>query len=353
MSRASSVRLAYFGKVASRGDFVRSAHNGALTQMLDQWLTQGLELLSADPQWKHFYDQAVPTHFAFLGTRSHQALAGHLVPSIDASGRRFPFVTTGAFEVEQPMAFMKHAPMALARLWTRLESLARQAHQADDATALLADIGQQQGRHQGRQQANQQANQQDHQQVQIEVAPEAYAASFLDFVELQTMGSLEALLQTVHSGVSMRAVLLGLGLLLQPVPASGKSQLDKGLRLPLPRDPLYAPLVAALWLHLVSPFLARGDFELVVFAPGLSAGASGGAAPWLSIGFAGGAAATVQALFDPQKAEQAFVTLLAPEWVEGQVTQDQAIKKLSSYLQQPQLSMAQALSTFAECFQGA
>ncbi|MFO1339938.1 MAG: type VI secretion system-associated protein TagF [Burkholderiaceae bacterium] len=333
MSRTASVRLAYFGKVASRGDFVRSAHNGALTQMLDQWLTQGLELLSVDPQWKHFYDQAEPTHFAFLAARSHQTLAGHLVPSIDASGRRFPFVTTGAFEVEQPMAFMKHAPMALARLWTRLESLARQACQADDAAALLAGVGRQQS--------------------EIEVAPEAYAASFRDFVELQTMGSLEALLQTVHPGVSLRAVLLGLGMLLQPVPASGKSQLDKGLRLPLPRDPLYAPMVAALWLHLVSPFLARGDFELVVFSPGVPSGASGGGSPWLSIGFAGGAASTVQALFDPQKADQAFVTLLAPEWVEGQVAQDHAMKKLSSYLQQPQLSIAQALSTFTECFLGA
>lgn len=327
MSRTSSVRPAYFGKLASRGDFVRSSHNGALLQMLDQWLTQGLELLSADPQWKHFYDQAEPTHFAFLSARSHQALAGHLVPSIDASGRRFPFVTTGAFEVEQPLAFMKHAPMALARLWTRLESLARQAHQADDAAALLARAAQQPS--------------------EIEVAPEAYAASFRDFVELQTMGSLEALLQSMHPGVNLRRVLLGLGMLLQPVPASGKSQLDKGLRLPLPRDPLYAPMVGGLWLHLVCPFLSRGDFEVVVFAPG-----SAGGAPWLSIGFAGGSASTVQALFDPQKAEQAFVTLLAPEWVEAQSMEDHAMKKLSSYLQQPQLSMAQALSTFAECFLG-
>ncbi len=328
MSSTSSVRMTYFGKVASRGDFVRSPSNGALIQMLDRWLTQGLELLSSDPHWKHFYDRAEPAHFAFLSMRSRQVLAGHMVGSIDASGRRFPFVITGAFEVPQPMAFVKHAPMALARLWTRLESVARQAHQADDAAALLAGA--------------------ENQPLQIEAGPEAYAASFRDFVELQTMGAVEALLRAVHPGVDLRRVLLGLGLLLQPVPASGKSQLDKGLRLPLPRDPLYAPLVGGLWLHLVCPFLARGDFELVVFAPGTA-----GDTPWLSIGFAGGDASTVQALFDPHKADQAFVTLLAPEWVEGQVPQDHALNKLSSYLQQPQLSMAQALSTFAECFVGA
>jgi type VI secretion system protein ImpM len=332
MTRASAVRLAYFGKVASRGDFLRSAQNGALTQMLDQWLTQGLELLSADPQWKQFYDRAEATHFAFLSVRARQALAGHMVPSSDASGRRFPFVVTGAFDVEQPMAFMGHAPIALTRLWSRLESLARQACQADDAGSVLHGPALQ--------------------QAEIEVSPAAYAASLRDFVDMQTVGSLQALLKAAHGEVDLRQVLLALGTLLQPVPASGKCQLDVGLRLPLPADPLYSPLVAALWLQLATPFLSRGDFELAVFSPASTRGPHA-RAPWLSIGFAGGAAATLQAMFDTQKAEQAFVTLVTPDWVEEQVANDYAVKKLSSYLQQPQLSMSQALATFKECFLGA
>ena len=125
-----------------------------------------------------------------------------------------------------------------------------------------------------------------------------------------------------------------------------------GLRLPLPADTFYAPLVGALWLHLVAPFLQRGDFELAVFSPSAQSGLEG-SRPWLSIGFAGGAAATLQAMFDGQKAEQAFVTLSTAEWVEEQVQQDYSVKKLSSYLQQPQLSLAQALATFKECFLGA
>jgi type VI secretion system protein ImpM len=332
MSRASPVRLAWFGKVASRGDFVRSAHNGALTQMLDQWLTQGLELLSADPQWKQFYDRAEPTHFAFLSVRARQALAGHMVPSADASGRRFPFVVAGAFDVEQPMAFMGNAPIALTRLWSRLEGVARQTCQAEDAATVLDGAAAE--------------------QPEMEVGPAAYAASFRDFVEMQTVGSLETLLNAAHGEVNLRQLLLGLGMLLQPVPASGKSLLEVGLRLPLPADPLYAPLVAALWLQLAAPFLSRGDFELAIFSPGSTSPTPAGK-PWLSIGFAGGAAATLQAMLDTQKAGQAFVTLVTPDWVEEQAAQDYAVRKLSSYLQQPQLSMAQALSTFKECFLGA
>ena len=39
MNSMISVSLAWFGKVASRGDFVRSTQQGVLTQMLDQWLS--------------------------------------------------------------------------------------------------------------------------------------------------------------------------------------------------------------------------------------------------------------------------------------------------------------------------
>lgn len=327
MRRAATVRPAWFGKLASRGDFVRSARQGELIQRMDQWLSQGLELLAGDPRWKHLYDQAAPAHFAFLSARSRQALAGHLVPSLDASGRRFPFVTLGAFDVERPRAFMPHAPMALARLWPELGHHARRACQAEDAATLLAGPA-----------AWPDA---------IEVAPEAYATGFRDFVGLQTLGTAEALLRAAHPHIDLRQLLLGLGMLLQPVPASGRSRLDRGVRLPLPGDPLQAPLVAALWLHLVCPFLARGDFELLLLLPG-----EPGAAPWMSIGFSGGAASTVRALFDPRQAERDFITLLAPDWVERQVAADHAMNKLSSYLRQPQLSMAQALSTFAECFLG-
>ncbi len=65
--------------------------------LLDQWLSQGLELVSVDPRWKQRYDQVGPCRFAFLGVRSKVALAGHMIPSVDSSGRRFPFVTAGSF----------------------------------------------------------------------------------------------------------------------------------------------------------------------------------------------------------------------------------------------------------------
>ena len=328
MSNLSSVSLAYFGKVASRGDFVRSTQQGSLTQMLDQWLSQGLDQVSVDPRWKQRYDQVGPCRFAFLGVRSKVALAGHMIPSIDSSGRRFPFVTAGSFEIDAPLPFMTHAPMALSRLWSRLETIGREVCGAEDATASLGKATQT--------------------RLEIDTSANAYATSFDDFLEMQTVGSLEELLRAAHPRLELRRTLLAIGLLLQPVPASGVSRLDKGLALPLPDDPLYAPFVGAFWMSLVAPFLARGDFELALFV--LRRQPGGGSE--LCIGFAGGSPATLQAIFDVDKRDEAFVEVVAADWADEHADDDYAIKKLSSYLMQSQLSMSQAMRTFKECFLG-
>ena len=39
---------------------------------------------------------------AFLGSRSPRGMVGHMIASGDLSGRRFPFITAGVLEVEEP-----------------------------------------------------------------------------------------------------------------------------------------------------------------------------------------------------------------------------------------------------------
>ncbi len=328
MISPSPVALAYFGKIASRGDFVRSTQQDSLTRMLDQWLSRGLERVSADPRWKQRYDRLAPCRFAFLGPRSPVGLAGHLVPSADSSGRRFPFVMAGSFGILSPVPFLSHAPMALGRLWSRLESVGRDVCAVEDADAPLAIAAQA--------------------RLDIDTDPGSYATGLGEFLEMQTVGSLGQILRDAHPGLELRNTMLAIGLLLQPVPASGMSRLEKGLVLPLPADPLYAPVVGALWMDLVTPFLTRGDFELALFVARRrpDAGAD------LLLGFDGGSPATLQAIFDPDRVAEAFVDVVDADWAEDHLQDDYAIKKLSSYLMQPQLSMAQAVRTFKECFLG-
>ena len=72
-SAVTPTKVGYFGKLPSRGDFVKAADNSALIGLLDDWLAQSMELLSVDPRWKIIYDAVPPLHFVFMGPRSKRA----------------------------------------------------------------------------------------------------------------------------------------------------------------------------------------------------------------------------------------------------------------------------------------
>lgn len=327
MSRVAQP-LVFFGKLPSRGDFIRSASAPALIQQLDRWLSAGVESLADDPRWKTLYDQAAPAHVALLGTGTTKALAGHLIASNDQSGRRFPFITAAPLDVGEPLAFLARSPLLLARVWTRLEAAARQAYGAADAGPAVAALSQM--------------------QVEAELAAEAYQANFADFLDMQTVGALDAMLAAAGHAVSVRRLMLGLGLLLGPVLASGESQLEKGLLLPLPADPLYRPLVGSMWLELVAGFLARAPFRVTLFVPRRGEAVP----PTLMLGFEGESPRTLRALLDPAAEQELYVDARDADWVEDFIGQDYAVHKLSSYLQQEGLSLQQAVNTFKEVFLG-
>ncbi len=318
--------LHYFGKLPSRGDFVRSTHSPSLNQGLDRWFSATLEAMAVDPRWKEVYDRAGPARLAILGPRSGVALAGHLIASHDASGRRFPFVTASRCAVEASTAFVGQSPLRLRRPWQVLAQAGRQAMGGADAEAWLAAMG------------------------TLEVPapstePDPTAADFLD---RQTLGSLDGLLQAAGHDMDLRQALLGLGLLLQPVPASGVRTLERGLWLPLPRDPAWQLQVASWWLSLVAGFLDRAEFELLLLMPAQPCEDPPGAV----LGFGGPAPRTLQAWLDPAASHQVLIDLRASDWVEQHLGHDYAVHKLSRYLQQVDLSLSHTFTSFQECFLG-
>jgi len=326
MSRATPIAIGYFGKIPTRGDFVKASENPALINILDEWLAQAMDLLSADARWKLTYDALAPLHFAFIGPRRGRAIAGHIVASSDQSKRRFPFLMMSTMEVDDPAGFVPNSPLVLSRLWNRLEALSAGVLAAPEPAGALqaaaASI------------------------IEIDLRSAAYDAAFDDFLDLQTVGGLGAMLaQTGFSG-SVRQVLLALGLLLQPVMASSSSRLEKSLVLPLPADPMYRNLAGAFWMHLITPFLQRADFELSLFITRLAA------RPALVLGFSGASALTLQAIMDPQAGLEHHITFDELDWVEEQVDADYAIKKVSTYLAQPNLSLKSACDSVRAAFIG-
>lgn len=327
MSRGvTPISVGYFGKIPSRGDFVKASDSPALIKVLDDWLSQAMDLMSTDARWKLNYDALAPLHFAFVGPRRRHAIGGHIVASTDQSSRRYPFMMMSAMEVAEPDSFVQNAPLVLTRLWNRLEGLTAGVRAASDATQSLQGS--------------------TSQPVELDLRAAAYDAAFEDFLELQTIGALDGMLAQAGYEGSVRQVLLALGMLLQPVMASSSSRLEKSLVLPLPLDPMYRNLVAAFWMHLITPFLARADFELALFITRL------GERPALVLGFSGASAQTLRAIMDPQVGRDHHIDFDQLDWVEEQIDTDYAVKKLSTYLSQGTLSLKSALDSVGTAFLG-
>ncbi|MEM5369316.1 type VI secretion system-associated protein TagF [Paraburkholderia azotifigens] len=329
MSQTVQAQIAYFGKIPSRGDFVKSAHNPQLLQTLDRWIAQAMELLAEDPRWKIVYESAKPMHFAFLGSRSKLAIAGHMVVSQDQSARRFPFLAATALEVDRPLAFFARSPLAFARLWSRVAAQMKPLLDSTEPAGALQALGET--------------------QVPIEIAGPGnpHDGTFNDFVEHQTLSGLEQMLLANGHPVRLRGAMLALGSLLRPVMTSGTSHLERGLTLPLPNDPFYRTLVAAFWLELIAPFVAHADFELAIFIGTIAQRER------LVIGFNGASAKTLHSVVDPQAYAQHNIDIDDPEWIDEHAHNDHGISKLVSYLDQPQLSLRVSIDTFREAFAGA
>jgi type VI secretion system protein ImpM len=327
MSRgATPIAVGYFGKIPSRGDFVKASDSPALIKVLDDWLSQAMDLMSTDARWRLHYDAVTPLHFAFVGPRRRHAIGGHIVASTDQSHRRYPFMMMSAMEVGDPASFVPNAPLVLTRLWNRLETMTTGVRSAVDATQSLQTA--------------------TAQPVELDLRPAAYDAAFEDFLELQTVGALDAMLAQAGYQATVRQILLALGMLLQPVLASSSSRLEKSLLLPLPMDPMYRNLVAAFWMHLITPFLARADFELALFVTTI------GDKPAMVLGFSGASAQTLRAIMDPQVALEHHIDFDQLDWVEEQTDSDYAVKKLSTYLAQGNLSLKSALDSVGTAFIG-
>lgn len=321
--------LLYFGKVPGRGDFVRSTAHPALIQSLDRWLSSGIELMAEDAHWKGIYDQADAAHFVMISAHRHTAVAGHIVPSVDLSGRRFPLLTATAIEDQRGPDLMAIGPLMLQPAWLALAEAAARARRASEeqVPAVLTAFAQA--------------------RVPALQTPDEARQRYRDFLESSTLGGLQQDIGAAGGAIDLRQILLALGLLLQPVMNSGGQTIEKGLCLPLPRDESARFVVAAFWMDVVSRFLLRSTHDLTLFMPrGVNH------RPSLMIAFSAGAANVLQGLLDPRVTPEVFISLDASPWVEDYVSNDYALKKLSTYLLTPQLSLAQLLTSFQEAFLG-
>ncbi|QID18113.1 type VI secretion system-associated protein TagF [Nitrogeniibacter mangrovi] len=319
--------VVYFGKVPSRGDFIKGAGHTQLIATLDRWLSSTMESLATDPHWKRTYDAASPLHFAFVGPRSRNAVIGHLSPSHDASHRRFPFLAAASIEAAEGVLF-RHAPAHFSQLWGRFKRISEQTLRTDQVMPVLTTL--------------------QTLDCQGEIAAAAQGDPLGIFLRTHTLAHLERLLGDESRPADIRRIFIALGILLSPLAGSARVHIEKGLSLPLPADPMYRDLTAALWMSLVAGFLARSPVEVQVLV-----GAHEGRHR-LVLGFNGATAAPLLSLLAPNTMNEHNIALDDPDWIEThpELSNHYGIAKLSSCLCRADTALSSAVTMFNEVFLG-
>ncbi|MBG6078460.1 type VI secretion system protein ImpM [Rubrivivax gelatinosus] len=329
VAEAGTLQAVCFGKLPSLPDFVPGARRPRLSAWIDRWVSPALDAAADDPHWKRLYDGAPGLDFAVLGPGTPAAVAGHLRPSVDACGRRFPFVVAVQCDSVTPRERLARAPLVFARLWARCADAAQRAAGPAGRSAASAC------------------------ENELETlrlpAPCDYDAACADHAALETLAGLERRLRAAHPAVDLRATLLALGALLQPLARRGSPPPACGLSLPLPAAAADQAVVAAWWTTLVADLLAPAGQDWLLMRPG----GGRGPAPRLLVELAGATPAALSACWDPQRLAARYIDLAAPDWAEAVAGRDERTRRLGAYLAHDSLSLALAAASWREAFEEA
>ncbi|WP_354003676.1 type VI secretion system-associated protein TagF [Ramlibacter aurantiacus] len=90
----------WHGKLPSLGDFASRRLDARFLEPWDAWLSQGLAMLQAQPDWLDRYLQSPAWRFLLMpGVIDERTWSGVLMPSVDRVGRYYPFTLVATFEV--------------------------------------------------------------------------------------------------------------------------------------------------------------------------------------------------------------------------------------------------------------
>lgn len=339
MKPAAATGASYFGKLPARGDFVKGGNHVQLIGLLDRWTSACMEKLAENAHWKTLFDSAQAVDFAFIATHDRRAVIGHLAPSRDAAGRRFPFLA--ATTVEPNAAFpWACGPLGFSAPWSHLRRIVHAACSADAPNSALSAL--------------------EALDCKTHLTCPPAEGALAQFARTTTLGELATMLAPGASGTSgaslrmLQRQILALTILLGPrVSRGGAVPTNRGLCLPLPAAPHLRDQVAALWLQLICVLLRDTRCELQLLLGRING------AERLVIGFNGASPRILLGVLAPIALADTALVLDDPAWVDGhpgRLTEgatEHGLARLASYLAEPAISLEAVLRTFTEVFSGA
>ena len=321
-----TTNLLFFGKIPSRGDFVRTSKSTSIIKVFDQWVSGAMEELVNDPRWKTLYDEHGYIDFAFFSSHGSQAshlVAGTLGFSHDSSSRRFPFICAASTEMQGAEGqLFTTLPLYLPQLWSQTRDwVIRGMTQRDDSGNQFSDA-----------------------LVNLNPLQNDAWADYAMFLKTTSVDSLQNMLAVAHPSFNIKQAVLAVGLLLQPVLSNRGTALNKGLFLPLPEDVYFQPFVSAFWLELISGFANCMTAEFCLLnKPSYPAN--------LCVGFNGASSKALHTLMSHEKNDYR-IDVSEAGWTAQFVEANYGLRKLISYMEHPDLSLGKLKETFNEVFLG-
>jgi type VI secretion system ImpM family protein len=126
----TSTNVGLFGKTPTHADFVRFNAGSPAARAWDEWMNASLAELrrSGGPEWEAKFDSA-PT-LRFIGRPSgdpRQIVAGHISPSRDESGRRYPLTIFCELQLDRQGRGLQILPYALGSFFDSAGQMANAA----------------------------------------------------------------------------------------------------------------------------------------------------------------------------------------------------------------------------------
>lgn len=227
----SSYPLIYFGKLPSRGDFVRSRTHSNEINIIDHWVSEAVV------NTEHSLARISCIKFSHIDTLSNQIITGVLVSSHDSSQRHYPLIGFSQMWLEKPKSWMNYLPIKSASIWKTIhQSLVVAKTQSNDiqATDLLNNC-------------------------QISINENA-STHYYDFINKITLDDIARL--TGQNKAQFIEQLIATGLLFLPILTKGFNGLNKTICWPLTSDEESSINLATFWQDLLHGFYQPHELHL-------------------------------------------------------------------------------------------